>query len=102
MPDMRPPTAIPVLLLLLVAAAAAPAEAQRGPAPGQDALGYAQGHAAGTAGKAASDPVGFAATTATPAGAGKQAEEAGYIACWLAYEQTRIVPPGCELFFVPP
>lgn len=91
-----------IALLALAVLFCSPALAQRGPAPGQDPAGYAVTYVGAEARQAGADPAGYAQETATVQGVANVTTEAGYVACWAAYDATGTQLAPCEGYFTPP
>ncbi|MCA1819049.1 MAG: hypothetical protein LC620_03180, partial [Halobacteriales archaeon] len=97
-----PHTALARTALLALLACCHAAVAQPGPAPGQDPVSHATGYAQDQVAQAAADPAGYAQRTATVPGVANVTSEAGYVACWAAYDAGEPLDPVCAGFFTPP
>jgi hypothetical protein len=94
--------ALPATVLVLLLAAC-PVLAQPGPAPGQEPVDYARAYAERQVAEAQEDPGAFVKRTASVEGVGRTVGEAGYVACWQAYEATQQhLEAACGGFFTPP
>jgi len=74
-----------------------------GPVPGTDPVHYAISYVQDQAGDAQANPVNYTQQQASPGGVANQTAQAGFIACWQAYEVAgEVAQPVCDKFFTPP
>lgn len=89
-------------LFLAVACCPVALGGPRGPTPGETPATHAAAYAQAQAAAAAADPAGYAQQKATPEGVSGTVEEAGYTACWAAYDETEADLAPCDAYFTPP